>query len=111
MLHPLYEPDGDEARVGVGFQYELRHRGYEPLPLPAHDVDHGGRGVYDLREGAYALPVLGDDLGADYVLNEIAALGQLRVGPVYEHAPALEAHGGVHVLHAFERGEHGPLVD
>jgi len=80
------------------------------LTLAAHDVDEGGGGVYNLRELSHALAGLGDDLGADYVLNEIAALGQLCVGPVYEDAPALEPHGGVHVLHALERGEDGALV-
>ena len=55
-------------------------------------------------------PGLGDDRGADYVLNEKRARLQRRVGPVYEDAPALEAHGGVDVLHALQEREQRALV-
>ena len=70
------------AGVGVRPQNELRHGGDEPLPFALHDVDHGRRRVYDLRELPYALAGLGDYLGADDVLIEVAALGKLCVRAV-----------------------------
>ena len=47
--------------------------GDEVLGFPPHDVDHAGRGVYDLGEHAYLPAGLRDDPRADYILNEVAS--------------------------------------
>src|SRR5699024_6765084 len=100
------------AAVHIDLLDELVHGGDQVLPAAAPDhIDLvGGRGE-DVGDGAQHGAGLGvPDLQAHEIGQEVAAVGELHAGAVDGDGLALEAHGGVHVGHAFQPGQHVALV-